>query len=844
MKMKKNLTILIALLLTVSMLAGCGGNATETTPAPMQEADTPEAAAAEEASEEGGGEPVGYRAQYLQLADSSLTAGLDHAAAVGETIYYTSLGVISDETPEGVIPEWPEQYWVYGPVLCKVGTDGSIERLPYHPTEGETGQGGNRGVVFEGLCASADGKLWVLEKHYHYWNDAPEGMADTDPEFGSFFRSEENETLVCVREDGTVVSEFSLDGLKNHMEEIKDLDGSYSFDVNGMAIDKDGRICLAVHEWFSGTGRYIQDNRICILDPQSGSLLDSFEMGSTPEYMVGLPGGEIAVCCYERGEVIGLLDMETKSLGETVLIDDFVNGMAAGGEDYPVCYSAGNSVYGLDFEKGESVKLFNWIDCDVARQGDESICVLQDGRIVTTASEQTVNGIENDLIVLSKTAAGETSQKKVLRLAVMNLYPFTSRMVSRFNRSNPDYRIEVTDYSQYNDYSSANEEDRNAGINRLQTEIIAGDMPDLLDISLLSADRLGSKGLVEDLYPYMDADPELNRSDLLEHVLQAFEENGKLYQTVGNFYVLTTAGLSSVVGDQIGWNMDQFHEAMSRLQAENPNCTVFERYTTQDLALTFLLYLELENYVDWSNGECRFQSDGFVKLLEFVKSFPTVYSWETDAGADDFDTDTRLRMGLQLMKQCNFACFEDLQLNTAGLGGAPCTFVGYPTENGAGSMFAQIGNSFAITSTCVDKEAAWQFIRQFFLPEYQEQFLGEVFPTNRVVYEKMKTEATTPKYQRNPDGSYMLSEEGKRIEEDRGSMQVNGVTVPYKTVSEEDVARVEEIINATTNILHTDDSLKRIIIDGALPYFADQKSVDEVVKLIQSKAMLYVNEQR
>ena len=96
------------------------------------------------------------------------------------------------------------------------------------------------------------------------------------------------------------------------------------------------------------------------MDPESGILLDSFEMASTPEYMVGLPGGEIAVCCYERGEVIGLLDMEAKSLGETVLIDDFVNGMAAGGEDYPVCYSAGNSVYGLDFEKGESVKLFNY----------------------------------------------------------------------------------------------------------------------------------------------------------------------------------------------------------------------------------------------------------------------------------------------------------------------------------------------------------------------------------------------------------------------------------------------------------------------------------------------------
>ncbi len=842
--MKKKFTILIALLLTVSLLAGCGGTPSEKIQAAEQKVGMTGAVKAEKEAEETEAEPAGYRAQYLELEDSNLTAGLDHAAVVGETVYFTSLGVISDETPAGVSPEWPEQYWVYGPVLCKVGTDGSIERLPYQPKQSDAGQGENSGVVFEGLCAAQDGNLWVLEKHYRYGSEPSGETAGTEQEHGSSFRNEEHEMLVCVREDGTVVSEFSLDGLKNHAEEVKDLEGSYSFEVPGMALDKDGHICLAIHEWFSGTANYIQEDRIVLLDPQTGSVADSFRMSSTPEYMVGLANGEIAICCYERGELIGLLDLEEKGLKDKVQLGDFVNGMAAGDGEYPVIYSAGDSVYGLNFETGEPVKLFNWIDCDVAREGDESFCMLQDGRIVTTSTQETVNGIENDLIVLSKNAAGEVSQKKVLRLAVMNLYPFTSKMVSRFNRSNPDYRIEVTDYSQYNNYSSANEDERNAGINRLQTEIIAGDMPDILDISLLSADRLGSKGLVEDLYPYMDADPELNRSDLLEHVIQAFEENGMLYQTVGNFYILTTAGLSRVVGDHIGWTMDEFQEAMSRLQAENPNCTVFERYTTQDLALTFLLYLELENYVDWSSGECGFQSDGFIKLLEFVKSFPTVYSWETDGGADDYDTDTRLLMGLQLMKQCNFACFEDLQVNTAGLGGEPCTFVGYPTENGVGSMFAQIGNSFAITSSCADKDAAWQFIRQFFLPEYQEQFLGEVFPTNRSVYEKMKSEATTTKYQRNPDGSFMLNEEGKRIEEDLGSMQVNGVTVPYRTASEEDVARVEEIINATTNILHTDDSLKRIIIDGALPYFADQRSVDEVVKLIQSKAMLYVNEQR
>ena len=108
----------------------------------------------------------------------------------------------------------------------------------------------------------------------------------------------------------------------------------------------------------------------------------------------------------------------------------------------------------------------------------------------------------------------------------------------------------------------------------------------------------------------------------------------------------------------------------------------------------------------------------------------------------------------------------------------------------------------------------------------------------------MKYEAMTAQYERNPDGSYMLNAEGKRIEASRGSVTVNGVVFPYKTVTEAEIAQVEDIINATTNVLHTDNSLKSIIAEGAAPFFADQRSVEEVARLIQSKAMIYVNEQR
>ena len=279
-------------------------------------------------------------------------------------------------------------------------------------------------------------------------------------------------------------------------------------------------------------------------------------------------------------------------------------------------------------------------------------------------------------------------------------------MVIRFNRTNPDYRIEVTDYSEYDDYDSEDEADWNAGVNRLQTEIIAGNAPDLIDISLLSADRFGSSGLLTDLYPLIDADPELNRSDLNEHVLKAFEEDGKLYQTVSNFYILTTAGLSARVGDQMGWTMEDLQKAMQALRAENPESTVFDRFITADDVLTFLLYLELEDYVDWTTGECFFDSDSFIRLLEFVGSFPESFDWEAENPTlADMDSDARILEGIQLLKQCNFNRFEDAQTNTVGLGDAKCSFVGYPTENGYGSMFAQIGDSFAITSNCKDPEA-------------------------------------------------------------------------------------------------------------------------------------------
>ena len=82
-------------------------------------------------------------------------------------------------------------------------------------------------------------------------------------------------------------------------------------------------------------------------------------------------------------------------------------------------------------------------------------------------------------------------------MAVMYLDYNTQNAVIKFNRASKDVRIELIDYSQYN-----NEKDWSAGLTKLTTEIMAGNMPDIISVSeQIPYRQLAAKGLLEDLYP-------------------------------------------------------------------------------------------------------------------------------------------------------------------------------------------------------------------------------------------------------------------------------------------------------------------------------------------------------
>ena len=233
--------------------------------------------------------------------------------------------------------------------------------------------------------------------------------------------------------------------------------------------------------------------------------------------------------------------------------------------------------------------------------------------------------------------ASSLPNKTVLTLATMNLDGDMQRMIVKFNRNNPNYRIEISNYSEYN-----TEEDYEAGLTKLNTEIMAGNVPDILNLDGLSTGKLAARGILADLMPYLNNDEEL-KDQMFDNVLKALMSDGKLYRTASSFNIETVMGASSIVGDQPGWTLEEYNAALKTMPA---GCEPFSQGTTRDTILSSCLSMEMNKLVDWSTGVCAFDTPVFTDILRFANQFPKDMDWENMEGEDDT---ARISSGRQML---------------------------------------------------------------------------------------------------------------------------------------------------------------------------------------------------
>ena len=139
---------------------------------------------------------------------------------------------------------------------------------------------------------------------------------------------------------------------------------------------------------------------------------------------------------------------------------------------------------------------------------------------------------------------------------------------------------------------------------------------------------------------------------------------------------------------------------------------------------------------------------------------------------------------------------------------------------------------YAIT-TKADKEGAWEFLRYYLTPEYQETVYN--FPIHKDTWwEKSKVATQKPSW----------TDENGVVHEEEHTYWMNGETIVLEPMSQEEIQYLYDFVCSVNKVNFYDEDIINIIQEEIESFYSGQKGVDEVVDIIQNRVQLYVDENR
>ena len=691
-------------------------------------------------------------------------------------------------------------------------------------------------VYLSGIRAGADGSIWVEESLSAYSYDLPE---DFDPETGNIWEYDMLDSIdknyhIQLDSTGAEITRVDVSGL----QEKAGIESMYS---GGTLFDPKGNIYVST------------DGKIVVLDSSLNVLFSVEDENFWGGELTLLSDGSVGTSITVRDAVnntytrqLRTIDPAAKDWGKSYELPRDAYNTYSGTGEYLYYYMRGETLYGRKAEAEEGAeddKLLNLLDADISADQINFITFLEDGRAVIMAEAYgSTTGRRETLAVLTPTPRSELPEKTTLTYATMYLSQDERNRIVDFNRSGTPYRIEVRDYSEYN-----TEEDYQAGIKKLNTEILAGKAPDIINTESLPIRQYGAKGILEDLWPFIENDQDIGgREGLMDRVFTAAEQDGKLYQIFDAFSIATVTGSPSVVGDRTSWTLQDLQDALAKMPE---GCAVFNEYNTKSNILTLVMSMNLDSFLNWDTGECRFDSEEFKALLAFCDNFPLEYDWESSQSGD-YDEPTRIAEGRQMLVTEHISDFKSIQMQKAIFGG-DITYIGFPVEDGGvGSSFS-VNSGLAMSASCADKEGAWTYMRQLLLPQYAgnenaSHWGGHNgFPSNKADFQWMAEQSMIPDgYKTDEDGNQILDEDGNPIEESHSSWGINNFTIDVFATKQEEYDQIMDLYNQVDRMSGSDDNVYDIVTEVSGSYFAGDRSLDDAASLIQNKVTTYVNESR
>lgn len=550
-----------------------------------------------------------------------------------------------------------------------------------------------------------------------------------------------------------------------------------------LSIDAEGNICIA--EKSGSTSAYLFDN--------NGQFLFSLHCEGNLRTTITTSEGQIGVCTSAADRMnyeLLTVDIKEKDWSKDKIYLGATTGLYGGISSNFYRFDS-SSLFGYSVGEQEGEHIFNWSDVGLSTS-DIHLGELSDGRlIVLAASPDQTGAFSYEMAVLSQ----GVDERTVLSMVSLTAGPGIVQAVSEFNKTNSQYRVELTEYFPY-EQNVSDEEWNNAVLN-LNTRIISGDIPDILDMSNLSVQVYHNKGLLEDLYPYMENDPTIHMDDYFENVFKAISIDGKLPYITDGVGVSTMLADAGTIDGSNGWTLQDLENVLD----------VYGANSISNLSGTFFLKVMLQtgdSFVDWASGKCSFDSPEFIKLLEFARKIQD--SSQNSVGEE-------LNSTCAAAYQAVLSIYHITQYRDYYHGNLK--LLGLPSSSGEyHALIPEV--KVGISSSSKQKDGAWEFVRTLLTEEHQKSCT--MLPIHKGAFETVMQAAING----NSVWTWVY-ENGK--------------------ATEEDAELTRQLLSRAAYVVNDNQTLENIILEEAQEYFSGSRNAKETVERIQSRASLYINEQ-
>lgn len=402
--------------------------------------------------------------------------------------------------------------------------------------------------------------------------------------------------------------------------------------------------------------------------------------------------------------------------------------------------------------------------------------------------------------------------KNVLTLSVMQSTPFYTALEKKFEARHPNIDLQIQAHKQVGEETKAGEQEEYR--QSINTALLSGKGPDVLELDRLPADEYVEKGLLLNMEDLMKQDGTLKQDNMYMNVLEPINQRGGTYAIPSGFYLRAFIGDGDMLKDadinEQTWTWQDFASIVKQLKQGKDNLYGMTDFTS-DMLMQEMTVDSYSVYVDKAAKKAKFDTPEFVALLKQVK---TMYD-EGLMTAEPAELDKQLFYSAVLREPSDVINVTHTLFDHPRLLQKP-----HNIEQSGTTMRIIPSSEFAIRAKTPLQEEAWKLLSFLLSEEGQSMPERGGFSLLKSVNEQKLDEIK----EQIQAGTYQLP--------DGQSVQVEA----------EEFTRVTQLLEMADPYSIPDGKVIGIVGEESLAYFSGQKSAEEAARLIQNRVTTFLNE--